>query len=75
MRCSSRVTVYHLKRFLLGKLSVPPLYDVSYIMYNMYEICTMSCVSACLAIALNHALSFATNYFLYNNYIGGVAWF
>ena len=30
MRCSSRVTVYHLKRFLLGKLSVPPLYDVSY---------------------------------------------
>lgn len=29
MRCSSRVTVYHLKRFLLGKLSVPPLYDVS----------------------------------------------
>ena len=28
MRCSSRVTVYHLKRFLLQKLSVPPLYDV-----------------------------------------------
>ena len=29
MRCSSRVTVYHLKRFLLQKLCIPALYDVS----------------------------------------------
>ena len=29
MRCSSRVTVHHLKRFLLQKLGVPPHYDVS----------------------------------------------
>lgn len=28
MRCSSRVTVYHLKRFLLQKLCVPALYDL-----------------------------------------------
>ena len=45
MRCSSRVTVYHLKRFLLGKLSVPPLYDVS-----CYGICKENndCVQAFL---------------------------
>ncbi|KAL5481327.1 hypothetical protein EMCRGX_G021464 [Ephydatia muelleri] len=28
MRCSSRVTVHHLKRFLLQKLGVPPHYDL-----------------------------------------------
>lgn len=28
IRCSSRVTVFHLKKFLLGKLAVPPLYDL-----------------------------------------------
>lgn len=33
MRCSSRVTVQHLKRFLLQKLRVPALYDVSCVLY------------------------------------------
>ncbi|XP_019851698.1 PREDICTED: polycomb group RING finger protein 1-like [Amphimedon queenslandica] len=27
-RCSSRVTVFHLKKFILGKIVVPPLYDI-----------------------------------------------
>ena len=46
MRCSSRVTVYRLKRLLLGKLSVPPLYDVR---TNSYiKILCISIVPKCI---------------------------
>jgi hypothetical protein len=30
-RCSSRVTVFHLKKFIIGKLAVPPLHDIDLI--------------------------------------------
>lgn len=46
MRCSSRVTIYHLKRFLLQKLCIPALYDVrdydvngyNYVYRNMLQL-------------------------------------
>ena len=43
MRCSSRVTVYHLKRFLLQKLCVPALYDVC-MMYVYVYVWVCMCV-------------------------------
>ena len=51
MRCSSRVTVYHIKRFLLQKLCVPALYDVSHTLSSLID-CTIIVTVLCITFTL-----------------------